>query len=73
MSKKAEALAIFEKHFTEWESDPKRMENGYQYEFTYAFMMEKIEQEVLQLSVGAIPNDKNLKKTSHPIRKDRSM
>jgi hypothetical protein len=43
-----------------------RMENGYQYESTYAAMMEKVEQEVLQLSVGDIPKDKNLKKNFKP-------
>jgi len=62
MDTKAQALAIFEKHFSQWESDPKRMENGYQYESTYASMMEKVEQEVLQLSVGKVPKDKNSKK-----------
>jgi type I restriction-modification system DNA methylase subunit len=41
MDTKAQALAIFEKHFEQWESDPKRMENGYQYESTYVSMMEK--------------------------------
>jgi len=66
MDTKAEALAIFERHFTQWESDPKRMENGYQYESTSASMMEKVEQEVLQLSVGKVPKDKNLKKNSRP-------
>jgi len=43
-------------------SDPSRMENGYQYESTYATMMSKIEQEVLQLSVGRVPKSKNSKK-----------
>ena len=66
MSTKSEATAIFEKHFAQWESNPKRMENGYQYESTYAAMMEKVEQEVLQLSVGDIPKDKNLKKNFKP-------
>lgn len=66
METKAKALAIFEKHFEQWESDPKRMENGYQYESTYVSMMEKVEQEVLQLSVGAAPKDKNLKKNFRP-------
>ena len=66
MSTKAKALAIFEKYFSQWESNPKRMENGYQYEFTYAAMMEKVEQEVLQLSVGAVPKDKNFKKNFKP-------
>ena len=64
MSKKAQALAIFEKHFTQWESDPSRMDSGYQYEATYAKMMEQVEQEVLQISVGDVPKDKNLKKNS---------
>jgi len=59
MDTKAQALAIFEKHFEQWESNPKRMENDYQYESTYAPMMEKIELEVLQLSVGKVPKDKN--------------
>lgn len=42
------------------------MENGYQYESTYASMMQKVEQEVLQLSVGHVPKDKNLKKKLQP-------
>jgi len=66
MDTKAQALAIFEKHFEQWESNPKRMENVYQYESTYACMMEKVEQEVLQLSVGKVPKNKNLKKNSKP-------
>uniref|UniRef100_UPI004048B530 hypothetical protein n=1 Tax=Mariniflexile sp. TaxID=1979402 RepID=UPI004048B530 len=66
MSRKSQALAIFEKHFEQWESNPKRMENGYQYESTYAAMMEKVEQEVLQVSVGGAPKNKNLKKNSRP-------
>ena len=66
MDFKEQATAIFEKHLSEWESNPKRMENGYQYEATYAAMMEKVEQEVLQLSVGTTPKNKNLKKNSKP-------
>lgn len=66
MSKKAQALAILEKHFAQWESDPTLMENGYQYESTYAAMMEKVEQEVLQISVGSVPKDKNSKKNFKP-------
>lgn len=42
------------------------MESGYDYEATYADMMQKIEHEVLQLSVGAVPRDKNVKKNSKP-------
>ena len=62
MDFKEQATAIFEKYLSEWESNPKRMENDYQYEATYAAMMQKVEQEVLQLSVGKVPKDKNSKK-----------
>ena len=62
MSTKAQALAIFEKYYNEWESDPHRMENGYQYEASYAQMMQKVEHEILQLSVGKVPKSKNTKK-----------
>jgi len=62
MNIKTEATLIFDKYFEQWLSDPSRMENGYQYESTYATMMSKIEQEVLQLSVGRVPKSKNSKK-----------
>jgi len=68
---KDKAIAIFEKHYTEWESDPKRMENGYNYESTYAEMMKKVEKEVFQNSVGELPGNKNRKKTSYRFRKNR--
>jgi isoleucyl-tRNA synthetase len=66
MDFKQQATAIFEKYLSEWESNPQRMESGYDYEATYADMMQKIEHEVLQLSVGAVPRDKNVKKNSKP-------
>jgi hypothetical protein len=66
MDFKERATEIFAKHLEQWESDPKRMENGYRYEATYAAMMEKVEQEVLQLSVGKVPKGKNSKKNSRP-------
>jgi hypothetical protein len=62
MDFKEQATTIFKKYLSEWEANPQRMENGYQYESTYAEMMEKVEQEVLQLSVGEVPKDKNSKK-----------
>ncbi|QTE23315.1 hypothetical protein [Polaribacter cellanae] len=62
MDFKQQATSLFEKYLSEWESNPKRMESGYDYESTYAEMMHKLEQEVLQLSVGEIPKDKNVKK-----------
>tara|TARA_R110002033_G_scaffold168869_1_gene208929 strand:- start:40 stop:1308 length:1269 start_codon:yes stop_codon:yes gene_type:complete len=62
MDFKQQATAIFEKYITEWEPSPQRMESGYDYESTYAEMMQKVEKEVLQLSVGGVPRDKNVKK-----------
>jgi len=66
MDIKEQAAKIFAEHFEQWESDPKRMGNGYQYESTYAAMMEKVEREVLQLSVGKVPKGKDSKKNSRP-------
>jgi len=56
------AIQTFEKHLSEWEADPKRMESGYSYEQTYLEAMRKVEQEVFQLSVGNVPVGKNSKK-----------
>ena len=64
MDFKQQALAILEKYLSEWESNPKRFESGYNYESTYAEMMQKVAQEILQLSVGKVPKDKNVKKNS---------
>ncbi|WP_103866346.1 hypothetical protein [Aquimarina sp. I32.4] len=66
MDIKTQASLIFDKHFEQWLSDPSRMENGYQYESTYAAMMSNVEQEVLQLSVGRVPKSKNFKKNFKP-------
>ena len=65
MDFKQQALAILEKYLSEWESNPKRFESGYNYESTYAEMMQKVAQEILQLSVGKVPKDKNVKKKLH--------
>ena len=62
MDTKAQALKIFEKHYSQWESNPTRMESGYAYESTYADMMQKVEQEILQISVGDVPKGINSKK-----------
>ena len=61
------AAVIFKKHYKEWENNPLRMESGYDYEKTYAEMMQKVEQEVLQISVGEIPESKNSKKKFKPV------
>ena len=66
MDFKQRATTILEKYLSEWEADPRRMESGYDYEATYAAMMEKVEREILQLSVGEVPRDKNAKKNCGP-------
>ncbi|MCP4551229.1 MAG: hypothetical protein GY834_04130 [Bacteroidetes bacterium] len=42
---------IFKKYYKEWENNPDRMKNGYEYERTYTEMMQNIEREVFQTSV----------------------
>ena len=62
MTTKDQVLSIVDKYYTQWESDPLRMQSGYHYELTYATMMKKVEKEILQLSVGKVPKSKNTKK-----------
>jgi hypothetical protein len=66
MRTKAQALKIFEKHYQQWESNPLRMGSGYAYEATYAEMMQKVEREILQISVGNVPKGVNSKKNFKP-------
>lgn len=47
------------------------MESGYKYEQTYDQMMQKVETEILQLSVGKVPKGINSKKTPNQIWQDR--
>ena len=67
METKEKALKIFEKYYKQWESNSLRMDSGYQYESTFAEMIQKVEQEVFQLSVGKVPKSKNVKKTPDSI------
>ena len=55
-------LTIVTKHYQAWEQNPSRMENGYQYEATFASMTQKMEKEMLETSLGAIPKSRNDKK-----------
>lgn len=55
---------IFEKHYDEWVNNPDRDKSGYDYERTYVTMMQKVEREVLQNSIGEVPKSKNSKKKS---------
>lgn len=60
------ATEIFQKYYEQWESDESRMENGYQYEFSYIEMMKKVQKEVLESSTGIVPKGKNGKKNCIP-------
>lgn len=53
---------IFAKHYQKWESSTERYLSGYHYEESYAKMMQCIEKEVFNLSLGDKPKDKNKKK-----------
>ena len=66
MTTKEQVLKILEKHYEQWESSAERMKSGYAYESTYADMMQKVEQEILQVSVGNVPKSVNSKKNSKP-------
>jgi hypothetical protein len=55
-------LVIVAKHYQEWEQNPSRMENGYQYESTFASMTQAMEKEMLEVSLGEIPISRNDKK-----------
>lgn len=59
-------LAIVTKHYEQWEQNPSRMENGYQYESTFASMTQKMEKEILEVSLGAMPISRNDKKKLLP-------
>lgn len=66
MTSKEEVLKILAKHYDQWESNPERMTSGYAYEATYAEMMQKVEQEIFQVSVGDVPKSINSKKNFRP-------
>ena len=60
------ATAILRERYTAWEQDPQRFSSGYEYESSFAKMMEAVEREVFALSVGDAPKDRNRKKNSTP-------
>ena len=55
-------LAIVSKHYQQWEQNPTRMENGYEYESTFATMTQEMEKEMLEVSLGELPKIRNDKK-----------
>jgi len=64
---------IFAKHYQKWESSPERYSSGYHYEESYARMMQCVEKEVFDFSLGEKPIDKNKKKSSHQIWQSRTL
>jgi hypothetical protein len=59
-------LAIVTKHYEQWEQNPTRMENGYEYESSFANMTQAMEKEMLEVSLGALPISRNDKKKPLP-------
>lgn len=55
-------IAIVTKHYGQWEQNPTRMKNGYEYESTFASMTQAMEKEMLEASLGKIPKSRNDKK-----------
>ncbi len=58
---------IFKKYYEEWENNPDRMKNGYEYERTYTEMMQNIEREVFQTSVEKETENTSRKKKSKQV------
>ncbi len=54
---------------SDWENSEQRDLSGYEYEKTFVEMWRKLGAEIFQQSVGEIPSNRNLKKTSNEFRK----
>ena len=65
--KQQDPTQIFEKYYQEWLQNPDRMKNGYDYERTFIEMMQQVEKEVFEESIGEVPENKNRKKKSKPV------
>ena len=59
-----QATEFFQKRYSEWLKNQQNQNNGYEYENSFVKMMQEVEQEVFQLSVGKVPANKNIKKKS---------
>lgn len=60
MDKEAAKAILFQK-IEEWEDKPKS--DGYDYEKSFIEVMEGLNHELYQLSVGDLPKDRNKKKS----------
>lgn len=61
------ASALFKKKYEKWINDPERIKSGYDYERTFVEMMQELESEVFEHSLGDIPVNRNAKKKSKPV------
>jgi cell fate (sporulation/competence/biofilm development) regulator YlbF (YheA/YmcA/DUF963 family) len=68
METKEKAVEIFSKYYSDWEKNKERNQSGYDYERTYVEMMQKVQQAILQNSVGEISPSKNVKKKFKPVQ-----
>lgn len=62
-----QATQIFQKHFSDWQQRQQNQTSGYEYESSFVKMMQEVEREIFQLSVGEVPTDKNRKKKSKRV------
>jgi len=58
--------AILKEKYSAWKCKTAAMTTGYEYESSYASMMQEVEREISALSAGAVPKDKNRKKNFIP-------
>jgi hypothetical protein len=56
----------------EWKESQKGQTDGYEYERTFDVMMQNIGKDVLQESVGKIPENRKEKKTKNDIWRNRN-
>ena len=66
MSDLEKAINILKEHYSAWEKCADRLTSGYEYERSYATMMQEVEQQIFAVSVGEPPKDRNRKKNSIP-------
>lgn len=59
---KEKAVDKLKELIDQWENNPERLKNGYNYEKTFVETMRELEKFIFQQSMGEIPRDKNLKK-----------
>ena len=61
---KQKAIEILSKRIDEWRDKPKN--DGYEYEKSFIEVMQGLNEELFQLSVGDLPQDRNKKKACKP-------